>query len=156
MPFPGLFLSSTSILNTGPTQDPEFHLKARSTRIGKNIEWPDASSKLVLTGRIEGDYEGNFSEVDNRDVSSIRSSMFSLRMAVARLDYAPSSKTDVYFEGGQVGLCLGPPHCQIFSRPQPWATGTAISTNVRRSSSSAGCKPWVVRAVSSLHPPSRL
>lgn len=107
MPFPGLFLSSTSILNTGPTQDPEFHLKARSTRIGANIEWPDASSKLILTGRIEGDYEGNFSEVDNRDVSSIRSSSFSLRLALARIDYAPSSKTDVYFEGGQDWTLFG-------------------------------------------------
>ena len=31
------------------------------------------SKNLILTGRIEGDFEGNFSEVDNRDVSSIRS-----------------------------------------------------------------------------------
>ncbi|MFZ1998586.1 MAG: hypothetical protein WBV26_19555 [Candidatus Sulfotelmatobacter sp.] len=107
MPFPGLFLSSTSILNTGPTEDPEFHLKARATRFGANLEWPDMSSKIVLTGRIEGDYEGNFSEVDNRDVSSIRSSMFSLRLAWARLDYAASDKTDVYFEGGQDWTLFG-------------------------------------------------
>ncbi len=107
MPFPGLFLSSTSVLNTGPTEDPEFHLKARSSRIGGNIEWPDISSKMILTGRIEGDYEGNFSEVDNRDVSSIRSSMFSLRLAWARLDYAASDKTDIYFEGGQDWTLFG-------------------------------------------------
>ncbi len=107
MPFPGLFLSSTSILNTGPTQDPEFHLKARSTRIGANIEWPDMSSKIVLTGKIEGDYEGNFSEVDNRDVSSIRSNAFQLRLAFARLDYAASDKTDIYFEGGQDWTLFG-------------------------------------------------
>jgi hypothetical protein len=107
MPFPGLFLSSTSILNTGPTEDPEFHIKARATRIGANIEWPDASSKIVLTGKIEGDYEGNFSEVDNRDVSSIRSSAFQLRMAWARLDYAASDATDIYFEGGQDWTLFG-------------------------------------------------
>lgn len=107
MPFPGLFLSSTSILNTGPTKDPEFHLKARSTRVGANLEWPDISSKIILTGRVEGDYEGNFSEVDNRDVSSIRSSMFSFRLGWARLDYAATDKTDVYFEGGQDWTLFG-------------------------------------------------
>jgi len=107
MPFPGLFLSSTSILNTGPTEDPEFHIKARATRVGANIEWPDISSKIVLTGKIEGDYEGNFSEVDNRDVSSIRSNAFQLRQAWARLDYAASDATDVYFEGGQDWTLFG-------------------------------------------------
>ncbi|MGA8214522.1 MAG: hypothetical protein WB799_13075 [Candidatus Sulfotelmatobacter sp.] len=107
MPFPGLFLSSTSILNTGPTEDPEFHIKARATRFGANIEWPDISSKIVLTGKIEGDYEGNFSEVDNRDVSSIRSNAFQLRLAWARLDYAASDATDVYFEGGQDWTLFG-------------------------------------------------
>jgi hypothetical protein len=107
MPFPGLFLSSTSILNTGPTADPEFHLKARSARIGANFEWADISPKLILTGRIEGDYEGNFSEVDNRDVSSIRSSMFSFRQAWARLDYQQSENTDFYFEGGQDWTLFG-------------------------------------------------
>jgi len=107
MPFPGLFLSSTSILNTGPTTDPEFHLKARSTRIGSNFEWPDMSPKLTLTGRIEADFEGNFSEVDNRDVSSIRSSMFSFRQAWGRIDYAASERTDLYFEGGQDWTLFG-------------------------------------------------
>ncbi len=107
MPFPGLFLSSTSILNTGPTADPEFHLKARSTRIGANVEWPDISSKVILTGKVEGDYEGNFSEVDNRDVSSIRSNAFQLRLAWARLDYAASDATDIYFEGGQDWTLFG-------------------------------------------------
>ncbi|MGD0545712.1 MAG: hypothetical protein ABSB65_14995 [Candidatus Acidiferrales bacterium] len=100
-PFVGLFLSSTSILNTGPTADPEFHLKARSTRFGANFEWPDPSPKLVVTGRIEGDFEGNFSEVDNRDVSSIRSNALQLRLAYARLDYEATDRWDFFFEGGQ-------------------------------------------------------
>jgi len=107
MPFPGLFLSSTTILNSGPSNDPEFHLKARSTRIGANLEWPDISPKLTITGRIEGDYEGNFSEVDNRDVSSLRSSMFSFRQGWVRLDYAASDTTDIYFEGGQDWTLFG-------------------------------------------------
>ncbi|HKM46062.1 MAG TPA: hypothetical protein VJX69_00655 [Terriglobales bacterium] len=107
MPFPGLFLSSANILSTGPTKDPEFHLKARSSRIGANFEWGDLSPKVTLTGRIEGDFEGNFSEVDNRDVSSIRSSMFSFRQAWVRMDYAASDKTDIYFEGGQDWTLFG-------------------------------------------------
>jgi len=106
-PFVGVFLGSTSILSTGPTEDPEFHLKARSTRFGTNVEWPDISSKIVLTGRIEADFEGNFSEVDNRDVSSIRSNALQLRLAFARLDYNASDKTDFYFEGGQDWTLFG-------------------------------------------------
>jgi len=100
-PFVGIFLSSTSILNTGPTKDPEFHLKARSTRFGANFEWPDPSPSLTITGKVEGDYEGNFSEVDNRDVSSIRSNGFQLRLAYVRLDYQLNDRTDLFFEGGQ-------------------------------------------------------
>lgn len=107
MPFPGLFLSSTSITNTGPTTNPEFHLKARSARIGSNFEFADISPRLTITGRIEGDFEGNFSEADNRDVSSLRSSMFSFRQAWGRLDYAASEKTDIYFEGGQDWTLFG-------------------------------------------------
>jgi hypothetical protein len=93
--------------DTGPTTDPAFHIKARSTRFGANLEWPDVSSKLILTGRIEGDFEGNFSRVDNRNVSSIRSSAASIRLAYARLDYAASDKTDLYFEGGQDWVIFG-------------------------------------------------
>ena len=106
-PFVGLFLSSTALTNTGPNANPEFHLKARATRIGANFEWPDVSSKLVMTGRVEGDFEGNFSEVDNRDVSSIRSNAFQLRLAWVRLDYNFSDKTDFYFEGGQDWTIFG-------------------------------------------------
>lgn len=106
-PFVGLFLTSTTVTNTGPTQDPEFHLKARSTRIGMNVEWPDISPKLTFTGRVEGDYEGNFSEVDNRDVSSIRSNSFQLRQAWVRMDFAASPETDIFFEGGQDWTLFG-------------------------------------------------
>lgn len=107
MPFPGLFLSTPTVTSTGPTKDPNFHLKARSARIGTNFEFPDISSKLTLTGRLEGDFEGNFTEADNRDVSSIRSSQFSIRLAWMRMDYAASDKTDIYFEGGQDWTLFG-------------------------------------------------
>ncbi|HUA16617.1 MAG TPA: hypothetical protein VMG31_15085 [Verrucomicrobiae bacterium] len=108
MPFPGLFLNNAEFsTSTGPTKDPEFHLKARQARMGANFEFPDLSPRLTLTGRIEGDFEGNFTEVDNRDVSSIRSSMFSFRQGWARLDYAASQRTDLYFEGGQDWTLFG-------------------------------------------------
>jgi hypothetical protein len=107
MPFPGLFLATPQTTSTGPTKDPEFHVKARSSRIGANFEFGDISSKLTLTGRIEGDFEGNFTEVDNRDVSSIRSSQFSIRQAWGRLDYAASDNTDIYLEFGQDWTLFG-------------------------------------------------
>ena len=106
-PFPGLFLNSGNILSTGPTQDPEVHIKARATRFGMNFEWPDISKKLTFTGKIEGDLEGNFSEVDNRDVSSIRSNMPQLRLAFVRMDYHASEKTDIFFVGGQDWTLFG-------------------------------------------------
>lgn len=107
MPFPGLFLSTPTITNTGPTKDPNFHLKARQARIGSNFEFADLAPKLTLTGRLEGDFEGNFTEADNRDVSSIRSSQFSIRQAWVRMDYAASENTDIYFEGGQDWTLFG-------------------------------------------------
>jgi hypothetical protein len=102
-PFPGIWLNAgpNSTFNTGPTQDPEVHVKARSTRFGLNLEWPDISKNVTLTGKIEGDFEGNFSEVDNRDVTSIRNNEPQLRLAYVRLDYHASDSTDIFFVGGQ-------------------------------------------------------
>ncbi len=108
-PFPGIWLNAggNSTFNTGPTKDPEFHVKARSTRFGLNMEWPDISKNITLTGKIEGDFEGNFSEVDNRDVSSIRSNQPQLRLAFVRLDYHASENTDIFFVGGQDWTLFG-------------------------------------------------
>lgn len=93
--------------DSGPNSNPEFHIKARATRMGSRFEWPDASGKLTLTGTIEADYEGNFSRADNRNVSSIRSNAVQLRLAFGRLDYAASEKTDVFFEAGQNWTIFG-------------------------------------------------
>jgi hypothetical protein len=108
-PFPGIWLNAgpNSTFNTGPTQDPEVHVKARSTRFGLNLEWPDISKNLTLTGKIEGDFEGNFSEVDNRDVTSIRNNEPQLRLAFVRLDYHASENTDLFFVGGQDWTLFG-------------------------------------------------
>jgi hypothetical protein len=73
--------------DTGPEGAPEFHLKARSTRVGLNLAWLDANPRLNLTGRVEMDFEGNFNKSDNRNISTIRSSNPSVRLAWARLDY---------------------------------------------------------------------
>jgi hypothetical protein len=81
-PLPGFVAA-----NTGPNGDPEFHIKARSTRFGSNFEWYDKNPKWTITGKIEADFEGNFNRSDNRNVSTIRSNNPSLRLAWGRLDY---------------------------------------------------------------------
>lgn len=73
--------------DTGPHGAPEFHVKARSSRIGTNLEWLDPSRNFTITGKFEADFEGNFSRADNRNISTARSNMFSVRLAYARLDY---------------------------------------------------------------------
>jgi len=100
-PFIGLFFNSTAITNTGPNGSPGFHLKARSSRIGANFEWPDISPKLTVTGRVEADFESNFSVVDNADASSIRNPSPRLRLAWVRTDYHVNDRTDIFFKGGQ-------------------------------------------------------
>jgi hypothetical protein len=95
-PLPG-FLAP----DTGPHGAPEFHLRARATRIGTNIEWLDPSPKFTITGKIEGDFEGNFSRVNNRNIGTIRSSMFSIRLAYGRIDYKFSDRNAVNFLAGQ-------------------------------------------------------
>lgn len=72
--------------DTGPNGSPEFHVKARALRLGVNFEWLDPAPKTVITGRFEFDFEGDFTRVNNRNVSSIRSSQPSLRLAWARID----------------------------------------------------------------------
>ncbi len=93
--------------NTGPNADPEFHMKARQSRIGVNLEWPTLSKKLVLTGRMEADFEGNFNESDNADVTSIRNPNLRLRLAYVRLDYRHSDATSLFFVGGQDWTLFG-------------------------------------------------
>ncbi len=95
-PLPG-FINA----DTGPNPDPEFHLKARATRFGSKFEWPDVSKNITVTGQIEADFEGNFSEVDNRNVSSIRSNALQLRLAFGRIDWTVKPNSDIFFEAGQ-------------------------------------------------------
>jgi len=100
-----LFLAGGT--NSGPSGDPSFHLKARSTRFGSRFEWPDVSKNITITGQIEADFEGNFSEVDNRNVSSIRSNALQLRLAYGRIDWTAAPNTDIFFEAGQDWTLFG-------------------------------------------------
>src|ERR1017187_4179122 len=93
--------------DTGPHNNAEFDMKARATRIGAKFEWPDISKNITVTGQIEADFEGNFSAADNRNVSSIRSNMLSLRLAYGRIDWNVRPNTDIFFEGGQDWTIFG-------------------------------------------------
>jgi hypothetical protein len=92
--------------DTGPTTDPQFHIKARSFRIGSQFEWVPKNSDVVVTGRLETDYEGDFTNVNNRSVSSVRSSQLSLRLAWVRVD-GHMAGLPVYAEFGQDWTLLG-------------------------------------------------
>ncbi len=100
-----LFLAGGT--NSGPGSNPEFHLKARSTRFGSKFEWPDVSKNITITGQIEADFEGNFSAADNRSVSSIRSNALALRLAYGRIDWTVAPNSDVFFEAGQDWTIFG-------------------------------------------------
>src|SRR5215813_2515311 len=88
-------------ITNGPDNLSEFHVKARATRLGTNFEWLDLSPNVVLTGKVELDFEGNFSRVNNRNISSIRSSMPSIRLAYGRVDWHVGDNTTFHLLGGQ-------------------------------------------------------
>jgi hypothetical protein len=94
------------LADTGPKSDPQFHIKARSFRIGSNFEWVPKNSDVVITGRLETDYEGDYTNVNNRNVSSVRNSQLSLRLAWVRLD-THMGGLPVYAEFGQDWTLLG-------------------------------------------------
>ncbi len=96
MPLPGL-----AGTDTGPDGGREFHLKARFARVGANFEFPDLSPNVVLTGKLEADFEGNFTRVLNRNISTIRSSQFSIRLAWGRVDYKFNENTNFFALFGQ-------------------------------------------------------
>jgi len=87
--------------DTGPNGSPEFHLRNRGLRLGANFEWLDPSPNITITGKFEFDFEGNFTRVNNRNVSSIRSSQPSIRLAWVRIDRRFSDKTSAFALFGQ-------------------------------------------------------
>ncbi|HLJ88909.1 MAG TPA: hypothetical protein VKZ53_18970 [Candidatus Angelobacter sp.] len=91
----------------GPDKMSEFHIKARSLRIGSNFEWMDSSSSVIVTGKLEADFEGNFSRVNNRNISSIRSSAPQIRVGYGRVDYKATDSTTLNFLAGQDWTLFG-------------------------------------------------
>src|SRR5437763_1083528 len=87
--------------DTGPNDSPEFHVRARGLRLGANFEWVDPTPKTVLTGKIEFDFEGDFTRVNNRNITSIRSSQPSLRLAWVRSDRPFINNTAPFVPFGQ-------------------------------------------------------
>jgi hypothetical protein len=86
--------------DTGPKGDPYFLIKARSFRIGSQFEWVPKNSDLVVTGKLETDYEGDYTAVNNRSISAARSSQLSIRLAYVRLD-THMADLPVFAEFGQ-------------------------------------------------------
>lgn len=87
--------------DTGPNNSPEFHVRARGLRLGANFEWLDPAPKVTITGKIEFDFEGDFTRVNNRNITSIRSSQPSLRLAWARIDRRFSDRNSIFMLFGQ-------------------------------------------------------
>jgi hypothetical protein len=87
--------------DTGPNNSPEFHVRARGLRLGANFEWLDVAPKTTLTGKIEFDFEGDFTRVNNRNISSIRSSQPSIRLAWVRIDRRFAENDSAFMLFGQ-------------------------------------------------------
>jgi hypothetical protein len=87
--------------DTGPNNSPEFHVRARALRLGANFEWLDVAPKTTLTGKFEFDFEGDFPRVNNRNITSIRSSQPSLRLAWVRIDRRFGENDSVFALFGQ-------------------------------------------------------
>jgi hypothetical protein len=94
------------LADTGPDSGSQFHTKIRSTRAGMNFFWPKSDSDLIITGKIEVDFEGDFTTVNNRNVSSLRSPQPSLRVAWVRMD-THLGDLPVFLEAGQDWTLVG-------------------------------------------------
>jgi hypothetical protein len=87
--------------DTGPNSSPEFHIRARGLRLGANFEWVDPAPQTTITGKIEFDFEGDFTRVNNRNITSIRSSQPSIRLAWIRIDRRLNESTSAFALFGQ-------------------------------------------------------
>jgi hypothetical protein len=74
------------LADTGPDSGSQFHTKIRSTRAGANFYWPVKDSDTVFSGKVEFDFEGDYTTVNNRNASSVRNPQPSLRVAWVRMD----------------------------------------------------------------------
>jgi hypothetical protein len=107
--------------DTGPTSDPQVHIKARSFRIGSQFEWVPKDSNLVLTGKVEADYEGDFTNANSVNISSVRNGQFRTRVAWGRLDTKLGGTLPWFAEFGQDWALYSSSLPNIYE-----TTGTAI------------------------------
>lgn len=105
MPLPAFINTGTAVgtvpFDPGPNGAPEFHAKARFFRFGTNFEWPDISKNNAITGKFEFDFEGNFTRALNRNISTVRSSQASIRLAWGRIDHHFTENTSAFALFGQ-------------------------------------------------------
>jgi hypothetical protein len=85
----------------GPDQMSEFHVRDRMLRLGTTFEWLDISPNVVVTGKLELDFEGNFTRANNVNISSIRNNQPRIRLGYGRLDWKASENTTLNFLAGQ-------------------------------------------------------
>jgi len=110
------------LADTGPTSDPQVHIKARSFRIGSQFEWVPKNSNIVVTGRVEADYEGDFTNQNSVNISSPRNGQLRTRLAWARLDTKLAGSLPWFAEFGQDWTLYSSTLPSLFE-----TTGTAIS-----------------------------
>ncbi len=72
--------------DTGPNAGSQFHVKAREARFGSNFSYPINGPDITLTGRLEFDWAGDYTTVNNTNISSGRTSQAALRLAYVRMD----------------------------------------------------------------------
>jgi hypothetical protein len=109
------------LADTGPTSDPQVHIKARSFRIGSQFEWVPKDSSIVVTGRVEADYEGDFTNQNSVNISSARNGQLRTRLAWARLDTKLGGSLPWFAEFGQDWTLYSSTLPSLFE-----TTGTAI------------------------------
>src|SRR5439155_14500060 len=110
------------LADTGPTSDPQVHIKARSFRIGSQFEWVPKNSNMVVTGRVEADYEGDFTNQNSVNISSPRNGQLRTRLAWARLDTKLGDSLPIFWEFGQDWTLYSSTLPSLFE-----TTGTAIA-----------------------------
>src|SRR6266581_1144531 len=110
------------LADTGPTSDPQVHIKARAFRIGSQFEWVPKNSNIVVTGRVEADYEGDFTNQNSVSISSPRNGQLRTRLAWARLDTKLAGSLPWFAEFGQDWTLYSSTLPSLFE-----TTGTAIA-----------------------------
>ncbi len=110
------------LADTGPTSDPQVHIKARAFRIGSQFEWVPKNSNIVVSGRVEADFEGDFTNQNSVNISSVRNGQLRTRLAWGRIDTKLGGSLPWFAEFGQDWTLYSSTLPGLFE-----TTGTAIA-----------------------------